>query len=56
MYLPQSTQRLIELALAEDLSGGDITVIKAIGISGSSVSGEILLGRCLLYTSDAADE
>ncbi len=28
------------------LSGGDITVIKAIGISGSSVSGEILLGRC----------
>ncbi len=25
MYLPQSTQRLIELALAEDLSGGDIT-------------------------------
>lgn len=25
MYLPQSTQRLIELALAEDLNGGDVT-------------------------------
>lgn len=28
------------------LSGGDITVIKAIGISGSAIPGEVLLGRC----------
>ena len=30
MYLPQSTQRLVELALAEDLSGGDLTSMATI--------------------------
>jgi hypothetical protein len=29
-----------------NLSGGDITMIKAIGMAGSAVNGEILLGRC----------
>jgi len=29
-----------------NLSGGDITMIKAIGISGSAINGETLLGRC----------
>jgi len=30
MYLPQATQRLIELALAEDLDGGDLTSLATI--------------------------
>ena len=29
-----------------NLSGGDITMIKSIGLAGSAVNGETLMGRC----------